>query len=1734
MGNGIRKIAVSFTSVESINEFQGIVRTASTKIQLEETSEASKIVKAEIAKHPNSLFFRAKAIQANEVNSNGDYFSDCELIRSAQTFVGVPFYTNHNNQDIENARGKIIWSEWDPKGKAIWVIGFVDRDAYPHICRGIEEEYMTGVSMGCQVEYSVCSICHNSASTVDEYCPHVKNLKGRKFSGKVKDAKTGEIRVAKNEPVYEDNYGIRFIELSGVGDPACQSCRIQGIFDNDKETKALNTSMAKAASVANSVFMYKESSVYKKASQQEIEQLEQALQSIEAICKNLISNRKNVEMDFASDLVEILANLQKFTDELVGAGYGQLQQGQIPGVEGDVMAPPAPAPSDEPMAPVQPVSQNAPAPAGSVSGSPTASLVSSPTMPTPPIKPMASTKDSETNIKMSENINKLRQMANKLAGNATEDEEMLRRTPGIASKEGEQVKQGLSNSWQEKQSISEYTQEITTNKVAANAVNGGKIMKEEATGHTPNEITERQLNDENFRFHTPEGEERTEITEKQLAGNKASKIYQRQDNAPDSLTEKQIEGKRTDSTPDQVTQKQLDQGGPRDPQSSRIEADWDEVTQARLEKQRTGVEQSSITEKQLKDQTTHWKTIWTRASFGRTDIKTAKEHVSDVLKVLAETSISLGVTPSQTQEAVVDMVDSVRSKNEVLDLITEEKEEVTPIGLDISARAKYYGEKGIRLASVSRKDVKKAISSGLNFLIASDVKVNPEDVVLVLETLAEDQEQSIKAIAKSIDSRIESAKTETVSANRKQAFRSALASDDKELKLTEEALKEKDHKDEDPKLTEVALNEKNKKASTSTHIIEASFSEVGLKKGMGKEAVKSRIAGFVKGVSATYSKKLAGITNVNVDGEKIQIAVQWDSDGDTQEVNLSMPGSEDQNIEPDEIAPEGDASGTGLDTLSPPALGAPGAGQTPMPATASAKGKMSKVAQIPGGAGAGTPGAPAGGGMDPAVPAANPAASEAGLQSLTEEPLTTDEDSEAPAEKDLQNPPGSICPICGSSDVDVGGKELAEGACHCNGCGLTYTVAVNIEVLNPEDLTVKEGTDSPDAEEPEAPESPNLPSMPVAAGFSLDKGVIQKIADIEKQQGHTCPSCGMKEIKSIASKSGVIDYVCPVCATHTEKKLFASIQEPAKGLLRVAWSVSPGKAIKAGCETCKEAAMKLVAKMKVAKMIKAAKDSKFPMSNCLERVARRHGLNAIATFGPCKGKPLADCVCKELEQFAITSTKKMSKLADAMMQVDDMDECLKDQMKKGYNREASEHICGTLKKIYASEVDNNIYLLAWADEKDLTAEDLRVMFDKRAQIEMPDVSEADDMLDVDGDIGDPLADAGEEIPPVDMAETVTIELPKDVAQDIASQVESKGDEGASIELPETPEAPEAPETVEESKIEPVIAKDKKNMKKEATKPTKVDDIEHDVEAKIPRGKATLGNEGKDNIDVVEIELDVPSNGGKGMAGESADNINVKADLPEIPTGKATMGDEAKVQKDMPGTNTEIKGTIIANIKSVKKIAKTPSHVEHIETEVDAGIPRGDAKLGNESSENIDKPMAKPAIPRGDATLGNEGKDNIDVATKEVDIPTGDQFLGHEKEVQSGMPGLELKEKGTIIAENREKHLKKIEQARWKKAVSLAGKLLASGTIEDQAFDDVVDVLSRVGLDTMETYASRMFPKKAVTKQASAGNAPCAQAIVQEASGLDLPAPEEASNGLADLFTIGSKGLDENLRRFDMK
>ncbi|MFM9625754.1 hypothetical protein ACKI14_48780, partial [Streptomyces turgidiscabies] len=87
-----------------------------------------------------------------------------------KTFEGVPIYTNHENTDITKAKGQVVFAEWDPEEKCVFVVFYVDAKAYPDIARGIKVGYMTDVSMGCQVQSGECSKCGNVAHTEKDYC----------------------------------------------------------------------------------------------------------------------------------------------------------------------------------------------------------------------------------------------------------------------------------------------------------------------------------------------------------------------------------------------------------------------------------------------------------------------------------------------------------------------------------------------------------------------------------------------------------------------------------------------------------------------------------------------------------------------------------------------------------------------------------------------------------------------------------------------------------------------------------------------------------------------------------------------------------------------------------------------------------------------------------------------------------------------------------------------------------------------------------------------------------------------------------------------------------------------------------------------------------------------------------------------------------------------------------------------------------------------------------------------------------------------------------------------------------------------------------------------------------------------------------------------------------------------------------------------------------------------------
>ena len=196
------------------------------------------------------LWVRARAIDADTVNHNGDYFSKEELLKEAEikgekipaykTFEGVPIYTNHKNDDIEQAKGMVVYAEWDEKENCVYCTFFVDEEAYPDIARNIRTGVIHDVSMGCSVAYGTCSKCGNKAYTEKDYCSCLKKWKGKKDP-------------ENNKQVFEYNFDLKFIELSCVGDGAFDTCEIQEIYDVDEVLSAAGEVEKKASEILSNI-----------------------------------------------------------------------------------------------------------------------------------------------------------------------------------------------------------------------------------------------------------------------------------------------------------------------------------------------------------------------------------------------------------------------------------------------------------------------------------------------------------------------------------------------------------------------------------------------------------------------------------------------------------------------------------------------------------------------------------------------------------------------------------------------------------------------------------------------------------------------------------------------------------------------------------------------------------------------------------------------------------------------------------------------------------------------------------------------------------------------------------------------------------------------------------------------------------------------------------------------------------------------------------------------------------------------------------------------------------------------------------------------------------------------------------------------------------------------------------------------------------------------------------------
>ena len=211
---------------------------------------------------------------------------------------------------------------------------------------------VSNTSMGCQVAYSICSVCHNYAETPDQYCSCIQERKTRMVQAKNQickyhdrgeeeecpicgSTKKEQKKYAVNTKVFEYNYGIKFIENSFVVNPACPKCGVTEIIDPHKfrtKVAAIEKILPRLLKAAGEQpLTCTDQGCIKIGGQQELDNLNQALDMLSSVSQSMLNQKEQIDLEFLSDLVQVLADLQTVTDELTEQGYGRLQSpGQPP------------------------------------------------------------------------------------------------------------------------------------------------------------------------------------------------------------------------------------------------------------------------------------------------------------------------------------------------------------------------------------------------------------------------------------------------------------------------------------------------------------------------------------------------------------------------------------------------------------------------------------------------------------------------------------------------------------------------------------------------------------------------------------------------------------------------------------------------------------------------------------------------------------------------------------------------------------------------------------------------------------------------------------------------------------------------------------------------------------------------------------------------------------------------------------------------------------------------------------------------------------------------------------------------------------------------------------------------------------------------------------------------------------------------------------------------------------
>lgn len=1413
-----------------------------------------------IKQNSDHLFVKVFAIKKDEVNDNGDWFSEGELKKAAKTFIGVPVFVNHQNDDVEKARGKVVHAWYDESIGGIYTINMVDKVAFPRLARGIEQGYVTGTSMGCQVQYSCCSICHHRAATAKEFCSHIKERKKKRFTGEheckyhsspnagsescpVCGCKKGssEKHSYKDHQIFEHNFGVKFIEDSFVVNPACHDCLVQDILNTDGVRKKIASLVEKVKAINDGFSKTAEESfcrdgvcgMKKMAGRQEIGELNEAMNLLERVARSMMAQKNAVSMEYVSDLVKVMSNVQKTTDELIEMGYAQLQSPNLQDMAVGTSAPASPlgegrpsqaAPSSMPPAspmPLQAPQQASPQP--SVMGAPSLTDIGDDIgkVTKPSFIPRTA---SGEELPRKLNINSKGLAVHMEYGEYFPSEEFLTQHQVIAKVASDNCSVVIATDSDGETFVTESVD--------------GRIVRASSSDIYPGFVREVISSD-------PESAAKIILASLQTADNITSTKEPVLDKTNRTV---KVASQRSENPPSVTTEAQFAEGkgiGKRHgvEYTETIEADsrlgaskspFSDVSSASPQV-RSGSSEGTI-EAQLASGSNGFMARWN--SFPETITEGQWDSASREVfaKIPSDWTSSVQgaqldmlrkdhkwVEPSATTEAQLGSMSKKASTIELVKVATQAMADAISVyGLDkndLSKVASYIAAKPSRASKAafmvamnaapwtvdSRREVASR-NSGMTKGASAALMAEPID--LVFSAVADNShgyrsddlvdafvhcaasslavEQSVKMASEVSDSMVKESSFA-------DAIRDAFRPEDGLYKICctvgeDISASPEDHGAFVTEVTKFAQSMVGNRFP-GINVVPISI-DIDDENGI-VEAVVKEASMLTDDEHDAYQKFASEVGRMSKSAGRQKVAKSSDDSFASRDERITRRAKLLEEIE--RLEKKAQIGGAMPSALNPAGMGAGAAVPGAMPLGMPGAETMTGAPGAPMGAPAGMPGAP--------IP---PPADPLGLG----------------GDEGKAKPPAAVCVVCGNQDVDVGGGK---SKCNGPGCGSGFTIKVipdasmldkitdgdidqeDVEGDNP--AAPDKGMGGIGAELPPGGPVPGLP--PVAASTRLTPDVLRKVAS-KGPIGSVSPVSGSRNTVQLDKET----WMCLDSGQMYKVRFAASTESPKEIFAQWEWIPEYKKASCTSCSRKRASVNEAIKSMGVtresfdsmpvmrkAEVLNAALDNgrirpvkvasqdetaigsfkkaftmhgEFPMNECMEKLARRYGADSIALSGPCRGAGLPDCVCSRLAGANLYSTSVANKVASSWSQSDPMCECVEDLVRDGMGIKQASSACELIKAAYAEDEE---YL---AD--DLSDED--------------GSSTSDGGPDKDSESADPFDDDGEpssskSSPEGEKTVTLDLKLTPDMLRMIDKEIRSVlGREGDDAEVDISPEPSE--------------------------------------------------------------------------------------------------------------------------------------------------------------------------------------------------------------------------------------------------------------------------------------------------------------------------------------------------------